>query len=273
MKFRPATLLLITCVLTACAPSDPPSPATPLAPTTTPQSSRDEAPTLVPETLEPQSDAEAVDDDPFGEQRQRLVDSIQRGGISDPGVIGAMRSVPRHEFVPEGYINMAYNDHPLPIGYGQTISQPFIVALMTESIEPEPDDVVLEIGTGSGYQAAVLAAVVEQVYTVEIIEELATRATDTLAELGYNNVEVHHVDGYFGWEEQAPYDAIVVTAAPDHIPQPLIDQLADGGRMVIPVGPVGGYQELWLVERQGEDIVKTSLGGVIFVPFTRDEDS
>jgi protein-L-isoaspartate(D-aspartate) O-methyltransferase len=141
---------------------------------------------------------------------------------------------------------------------------------MTAVLELEPDDSVLEIGTGSGYQAAVLAEIVDTVYTIEIVGALAELAGDTLAELGYTNVEVLHGDGYFGWEEHSPFDAIIVTAAPDHIPPPLLTQLADGGRLVIPVGPVGGYQELWLVERSGDQFTSSSLGGVIFVPLTRE---
>ncbi len=200
-----------------------------------------------------------------------MVDStIAARGVSDPEVLRAMRSVPRHLFVPEEYQDQAYADHPLPIGYGQTISQPFIVALMTEALELEPDDKVLEIGTGSGYQAAVLAEIVEYVYSIEIVGALAERASQTLVSAGYDNVEILHADGYFGWEEHAPFDAIIVTAAPDHIPPPLMAQLTDGGRMVIPVGPPGGYQELWLVERAGDRFTTTSLGGVSFVPFTRE---
>lgn len=207
----------------------------------------------------------------YAEQREQLVErSIVARGVSDPAVIQAMQEVPRHAFVPSDYLGEAYRDYPLPIGYGQTISQPYIVALMTESLPLDGDDVVLEIGTGSGYQAAVLAEIVDQVYTIEIIGALAERAAETLEELGYENVEVRHADGYFGWEEHAPFDAIIVTAAPDHIPPPLVAQLADGAKMVIPVGPVGSYQELWLIERQGDQIVTESLGGVAFVPLTRE---
>lgn len=196
--------------------------------------------------------------------------TIVARGVTDPAVIEAMRTVPRHLFVPEDYREQAYEDHPLPIGYGQTISQPYIVALMTEALALEPDDKVLEIGTGSGYQAAVLAEIVEHVYSIEIVGALAERASQTLHNAGYDNVEILHADGYFGWEEHAPFDAIIVTAAPDHIPPPLMAQLADGGRLVIPVGPPGGYQELWLVERTGDRFTTTSLGGVSFVPFTRE---
>ena len=217
--------------------------------------------------------AGAATPDNFAEQRERMVDAaIVGGGIEDEAVIDAMASVPRHEFVPEQYRAQAYENHPLPIGHGQTISQPYIVALMTEAAEIEEGDKVLEIGTGSGYQAAVLAEVAGHVYTMEIIEPLKERAEGALARTGYENVSVRHGDGYFGWPEEAPFDAIVVTAAPDHIPQPLVEQLAEGGHMLIPVGPVGGYQTLWRVTKDEEGEVRTEdLGGVRFVPLTRDE--
>ncbi len=207
----------------------------------------------------------------FTEQRMRLVEEgIIRFGVSDPAVIEAMRTVPRHKFVPAEYLDLAYANHALPIGYGQSISQPYIVAVMTELLDLEPGDKVLEIGTGSGYQAAVLAEIVDEVYTIEIIGALAEQAAERLQALGYDNVHIRHADGYFGWEEEAPFDAIIVTAAPDHVPPPLRSQLADGGRMVIPVGPPGGYQELWLIERHGDEFTATSEGGVQFVPFTRE---
>jgi protein-L-isoaspartate(D-aspartate) O-methyltransferase len=209
--------------------------------------------------------------DPYAEQRERMVvDTIQDRGVNTPAVVDAMLAVPRHEFVPDDLVNQAYGDHPLPIGYGQTISQPYIVALMTEALRLEADDVVLEIGTGSGYQAAVLAEIVDQVYTIEIVGALAESAADRFLALGYDNVEVRHADGYLGWPEHEPFDAIIVTAAPDHVPPPLRAQLADGGRLVLPVGPVGGYQELWMVERDSDEFTTTSLGGVRFVPLTRD---
>ena len=190
--------------------------------------------------------------------------------IVDEAVLEAMRTVPRHEFVPADYLSDAYADHPLPIGHGQTISQPYVVALMTQAVRLEADDRVLEIGTGSGYQAAVLAEVVDQVFSVEIIGPLADGAATVLTRLGYENVTVQHADGYFGWEAEAPFDAIVVTAAPDHIPQPLVQQLKIGGRMIIPVGPVGGYQTLWLLTKVSADEVRTEdLGGVRFVPLRR----
>jgi len=203
------------------------------------------------------------------EERMKMVEvQIRQRGVTDQDVLTAMAAVPRHEFVPDDLQNQAYADHPLPIGYGQTISQPYIVALMTELLELEKTDRVLEIGTGSGYQAAILSKIVAEVYTVEIIEPLAREARQRLARLGYDNVYVKQGDGYYGWEEHAPYDAIVVTAAPDHIPQPLVQQLKDGAHMVIPVGPPGGYQELWKITKQGDKIVKRNITGVLFVPLT-----
>jgi protein-L-isoaspartate(D-aspartate) O-methyltransferase len=215
----------------------------------------------------------AAPEDPYQRQREVMVEQgIVGWGITDPAVIEVMGTVPRHEFIPEEFLAQAYENHPLPIGHGQTISQPYIVALMTEALEVTEEDKVLEIGTGSGYQAAVLAELVGHVYTIEIIGPLAERAEGTLTRLGYDNVTVRHADGYFGWEEQAPFDAIIVTAAPDHIPQPLVDQLKIDGRMIIPVGPVGGFQTLWLVTRISADEVQTeNLGGVRFVPLTREE--
>jgi protein-L-isoaspartate(D-aspartate) O-methyltransferase len=179
-----------------------------------------------------------------------------------------MRKVPRHLFVPAEYLDQAYADHPLPIGYGQTISQPYIVALMTELLDLEASDRVLEIGTGSGYQAAVLAEIVDQVHTIEIVPELAELAAARLAELDYDNVVATQGDGYYGWEEFAPYDAIIVTAAPDHLPQPLVGQLKDGGYIVVPIGPTGGFQSLWRFTRSGGELTAENLGGVRFVPLT-----
>jgi protein-L-isoaspartate(D-aspartate) O-methyltransferase len=193
---------------------------------------------------------------------------IEARDVQNPEVLAAMRTVPRHQFVPAEFLDQAYADHPLPIGHGQTISQPYIVALMTEALDPQPGQRVLEIGTGSGYQAAVLAHLGIETYTVEIIPELAELAEQRLAALGYDHVHVRQADGYFGWEEHAPFDAVIVTAAPDHLPTPLIDQLADGGRLVIPIGPAGSYQTLWRFERHGNELLATNLGGVSFVPFT-----
>ena len=182
-----------------------------------------------------------------------------------------MARVPRHRFVPPELVDAAYLDRPLPIGMGQTISQPFIVALMTDLAEPAPDARVLEVGTGSGYQAAVLAECVAQVYTIEIVAPLGEAARALLAELGYRNVDVRIGDGYRGWPEAAPFDAIVVTAAPDHVPQPLVDQLAPGGRMVIPVGQRYGVQDLLVISKgaDGHTLTRKSLE-VRFVPLTRE---
>jgi protein-L-isoaspartate(D-aspartate) O-methyltransferase len=203
------------------------------------------------------------------EARMEMVDSqIRRRGVTDQDVLQAMETVPRHEFVPDNLKAQAYIDRPLPIGYGQTISQPYIVALMTELLELKNTDRVLEIGTGSGYQAAILGQIVAEVYTVEIIEPLALEARERLNKLDYSNVHSLHADGYYGWEEHAPYDAIIVTAAPDHIPPALVQQLEDGGHLVIPVGPPGGYQSLWRITKEGEQVKKENITSVIFVPLT-----
>ena len=225
--------------------------------------------------LEPGAEtaAEAVEDDRFTKGRENMVDQqIERRGVSDPDVLRAMRAVPRHLFVPEEYQAQAYNDHPLPIGYGQTISQPYIVAWMTELLALEPDYRVLEIGSGSGYQAAVLAEIVAEVYTIEIVPELATATETRLRELGYDQIHLRRGDGYWGWPEVAPFDAIIVTAAPDHVPQPLVQQLKEGARLVIPIGPPGGYQSLWQFTREGEEVMAREIAGVRFVPFTRETE-
>jgi protein-L-isoaspartate(D-aspartate) O-methyltransferase len=206
-------------------------------------------------------------------RRLSLVSRAIEPVVQDERVIEAMRAVPRHSFVPTGYLDEAYDDHPLPIGYGQTISQPSLVAMMTEMLDIQPGDRVLEIGTGSGYQAAILRELTDQVYTIEIIPELAGTARRVLDELGYQDIHTMRADGYYGWWEYAPFDAIIVTAAPDHLPAPLVAQLnPDGGRMVIPIGPPGGYQSLWLVTRQGDDIEMEQTLGVAFVPFTRESE-
>ena len=213
----------------------------------------------------------AAGTDEYAAAREAMVrEAMSERDIVDEAVLKAMRTVPRHEFVPADYLSEAYANHPLPIGHGQTISQPYVVALMTQAVRLEAGDRVLEIGTGSGYQAAVLAEIVDQVFTVEIIGPLADGAAKVLARLGYENVTVRHADGYFGWQAEAPFDAIVVTAAPDHIPQPLVQQLKIGGRMIIPVGPVGGYQTLWLLTKGSAGEIRTEdLGGVSFVPLQR----
>lgn len=193
---------------------------------------------------------------------------IAARGIRHPGVLKAMRSVPRHEFVPPDFQRQAYEDSPLPIGHGQTISQPYIVALMTELLDPKPEDQVLEIGTGSGYQAAILSPLVKKVFTIEIVEPLAESARQTLQRLGFRNVEVRAGDGYAGWPEAAPFQGIIVTCAPEAIPQPLMEQLDEGGRMVIPVGPEGGVQELVLVRKRNGQLEKERVLPVRFVPMT-----
>jgi protein-L-isoaspartate(D-aspartate) O-methyltransferase len=207
--------------------------------------------------------------DKFADLRLAMVSQqIEARDVKDPDVLDVMRRGPRHQFVPPDMISKAYADHPLPIGYGQTISQPYIVALMTEALKIQPGDKVLEIGTGSGYQAAVLAELGADVYSVEILPELAQQAGERLSSLGYEDVQILNADGYFGWQEHAPYDAIIVTAAPDHLPQPLITQLRDGGRMVVPIGPQGAIQTLWLFVRSGDDVQASNLGEVVFVPLT-----
>ena len=207
----------------------------------------------------------------FAVARQHMVeDQIKGRGVTDSRVTEVMSSVPRHEFVPENYRARAYQDHPLPIGHGQTISQPYIVAFMTEQLRPQPTDRVLEVGTGSGYQAAVLSKLVAEVYTIEILKPLAQRAEVDLRRLNYSNVKVKAGDGYKGWPEHAPFDAIIVTAAPDHVPQPLIDQLREGGRMIIPVGG-REMQQLYLLEKHVGKLTQRAVLPVNFVPLTREQ--
>lgn len=209
----------------------------------------------------------------FSRQRQIMVSSqIKARGISDQNTIRAMGNVPRHLYIPYNQRNSAYEDRPLPIGYGQTISQPYIVAYMTEIVNPKGDQKVLEIGTGSGYQAAVLAEIVDHVYTIEIVRPLGETAKTALLQ-NYNNVSVKVGDGYYGWEEHAPFDAIVVTAAAEYIPPPLIEQLKEGGRMVIPVGSPFRVQQLMLIEKKNGQISSRSLMPVRFVPFTSSESN
>ncbi len=222
--------------------------------------------------LEP--DTATNDDDRFGEQdryatlRQKMVrEQIIRRGVTDSLVIAAMSKVPRHEFVPEFLRESAYEDTPLPIGEGQTISQPYIVALMTASLDLKGGEKVLEVGTGSGYQAAVLAEIADSVYTIEIKESLARAAAERLKRLGYKNVFVRHGDGYFGWPEAAPFDAIIVAAAPQQVPEPLVEQLKVGGRMVIPVGEWD--QELMKIRKlKSGRLERTYIVPVRFVPMT-----
>lgn len=224
---------------------------------------------------EPRQQADAEAEAAADRARERLVARIRGfarpvGEKDDPRVLEAMRTVPRHLFVPPAVRREAYADHPLPIGEEQTISQPSLVALMTQLLRPEPDDVMLEVGTGSGYQAAILSRLVRQVHSIEIVEPLARSAKQRLAELGHANVEVRHGDGYLGWPEHAPFDGIIVTAGADHVPQPLVEQLKAGGRMVIPVGSMLGGQELLLITKDEDGSVRERrIVLVRFVPLTR----
>ena len=214
-------------------------------------------------------DAEGAEDAVFAQRRSQLIAEIRASGreISEP-VLAAVERVDRHRFVRPENVDEAYENRPLPIGEGQTISQPLIVAMMTEALGISPGDRVLEVGTGSGYQAAVLAEMGVKVYSVEIIPALAEWSEGNLRGAGYGDVEQRTDDGYFGWEDEAPFDGIIVTAAPDHVPQPLIRQLRVGGRMIVPVGPPGFYQTLWKIEQTAEGVVATNLGLVRFVPLT-----
>jgi protein-L-isoaspartate(D-aspartate) O-methyltransferase len=208
--------------------------------------------------------------DKFETIRHRMVKTqIVARGVSNAAVIEAMKKVPRHLFIPKEYEDEAYNDYPLPIGHGQTISQPYIVAYMSEVLKPGSKMKALEIGTGSGYQAAVLAEIVSKVYTIEIVPELAKEADERLKKLGYKNIICKYGDGYQGWPEFAPFDIIIVTAAAEKIPQPLIDQLAENGRLVIPVGAPSGVQELQLVTKKKGKTETKNLTFVRFVPFKR----
>jgi protein-L-isoaspartate(D-aspartate) O-methyltransferase len=210
-------------------------------------------------------DPKAQPADPFADLRREMVEEqIRRRQVRAPNVLRAMEEVPRHRFVPEHQRGSAYVDSPLPIGDGQTISQPYVVALMTELLELDADSKVLEIGTGSGYQAAVLSRIAKEVYSIEIRESLGEAARNLLAELGYDNVRVRIGDGYQGWPEAAPFDGIIVTAAPERIPQPLVDQLRIGGKMVIPVGRF--LQELLVITRTEDGIQTREVAGVRFVP-------
>jgi len=207
--------------------------------------------------------------DKYVDKRKHMVDTqLRTRDINDEKVLAVMEKVQRDKFVPSGFVEDAYNDNPLPIGYGQTISQPYIVALMTQSLQVKPDYRVLEIGTGSGYQAAVLAELVKEVYTIEIIKELAESADNREKELGYKNINVKHADGYFGWEENAPFDAIIVTAAANHIPPSLLEQLKNNGRLIIPLGSTLRFQTLTLVTKKGNETETEFITGVVFVPMT-----
>ena len=248
------TVALLSCVLSlllaGCRASDPSAPGS-----TAPPSTPAEAPP--PGIVGPD----------YGQLRSQMVRfQLESRGIKDEKVLDAMRFVPRHEFVPENQVPHAYEDRPLPIGEGQTISQPYIVALMTELLELERGDKVLEIGTGSGYQAAVLCELTPNVYTIEILPVLAKRAAETLDRLGYETVEVKAGDGYLGWPEHAPFDAIIVTCAPEKVPKALREQLAEGGRMVIPVGPQWTHQTLYLLTKEKGKLTQRDIIPVRFVP-------
>ncbi len=230
--------------------------------TTSPMESSTTTSTTETKTTQYQEDKEYTD------AREEMVrKQLKSRDIDDEKVLEVMGRIPRHEFVPEYNRHMSYGDHPLPIGHGQTISQPYIVALMTQELKLEGDEKVLEIGTGSGYQAAVLSQLANETYSIEIIEDLADRARETLDRLNYN-VKVKAGDGYFGWEENAPYDAIIITCAANHIPPPLIEQLRDGGRLIIPLGSVRYHQTLTLVTKKNNTTETEYITGVRFVPMT-----
>ena len=214
--------------------------------------------------------ADVISDNPtFKAAREKLVEKDIAGqGIADPKVLAAMRSVPRHCFVPKRLASKAYADTALPIGASQTISQPYVVALMTESLKLSGNHRVLEIGTGSGYQAAVLAKIVKEVYSIEIKEKLHRESSRLLKDMGFTNVKTRHGDGYFGWREAAPFDAIMITAAINHIPPPLLKQLTEGGRLILPLGNPFSYQNLTLVTKTGDNYVTRQITGVLFVPMT-----
>ena len=209
----------------------------------------------------------AQEDKYLDKRKQMLQTQIKARGIKDERLLKAMLKVQRHKFVPFIFRQLSYEDRPLPIGEDQTISQPYIVALMTEALELSGNEKVLEIGTGSGYQAAILAELTKEVYTIEIIENLCQRADNLLKELGYKNIKVKCGNGYLGWPEFAPFDAIIITCAVTPIPQPLIEQLTDGGRLVVPLGE-GGYQELTLIKKEGKDLERLFITGCRFVPMT-----
>jgi protein-L-isoaspartate(D-aspartate) O-methyltransferase len=261
---RGLILLILILILPACVGTTSLDSSSPQALHTPKQVSIPISPTHIIE------EAISEEDETYRNARLKMVqNTIEARGVNNPDVLEAMRSVPRHEFVLPEYLSRAYADHPLPIGYGQTISQPYIVAWMTELLELKPGEKVLEIGTGSGYQAADLAELgYVDVYSIEIVPELASRASGRLAQLGYDDVSVKQGDGYYGWLEHSPFDAIIVTAAPDHLPSPLVDQLEDGGRLVVPIGPQGGWQSLWKFVQEEGELKAYNLGGVRFVPFT-----
>lgn len=214
--------------------------------------------------------AEELEDTPkYREARKEMVSTqIRLRGVSNKDVLNAMIEVPRHSFVPKKLVSQAYEDHPIPIGQGQTISQPYVVALMTESLKLKGDERVLEVGTGSGYQAAILSRVAKEVYSIEIKERLYKKASKVLQSMGFTNVKTRHGDGYFGWAEAAPFDCIMITAAIDHIPPPLLKQLKKGGRLILPLGNPFSYQNLSLVTKDDNNYSVRQITGVLFVPMT-----
>jgi len=261
-KCKPLILFLFCLLIAGCAAS----------PDSVPASSPEQTEAylvLATDTSLSSQTVSTSDEEAFRQARLSLVEFIEVQGITNPDVLEAMRIVPRHEFVLPEYIDQAYEDHALPINYGQTISQPFVVAWMTDLLDLKPGEKVLEIGTGSGYQAAVLAQLgYVDVYTIEIVPELAASAAARLNESGYSQVHTIQGDGYYGWPEYAPFDAIIVTAAPDHLPPPLAEQLVEGGRIVIPVGPPGWSQVLWKFVKENGELKAYQIGYVGFVPFT-----
>ncbi|HMO12833.1 MAG TPA: protein-L-isoaspartate(D-aspartate) O-methyltransferase [Pirellulaceae bacterium] len=250
----PLFLVALTWILVGCAPVD--------------KSSEQESAMELPSNKVEISQSEMAREQAFAEQRQRMVQrQMRQRDISNERVLEVMARVPRHKFVPIDLESRAYDDGPLPIGHRQTISQPYIVALMTQLVDPQANHRALDIGTGSGYQTAVLSELVEKVFSIEIVEPLALEANQRLQDLGYKNVSVRAGDGYQGWPDESPFDVIIVAAAPDHIPQPLVEQLAVGGKMVIPVG--GAYQELLLIEKLPDgSITESTIAPVAFVPMT-----
>jgi protein-L-isoaspartate(D-aspartate) O-methyltransferase len=249
MKAPPLVPALAIVLVGGCADAPPPPVTSDAPPKAT------EKPTVTPPLAEREL-----------ERRAMVERQIAARGIEDERVLAAMREVLRHRFVPEERAELAYADHPLPIGYEQTISQPYVFAFMSAALELQGDEKVLEIGTGSGYQAAVLAKLAKEVYSIEIVEELADRARETLRGEGFDEIHLRTGDGYRGWPEAAPFDAIMLTAAPDHVPQPLLDQLAVGGRMILPVGR--GFQDLVILEKTESGVERRRLVPVRFVPMT-----
>jgi protein-L-isoaspartate(D-aspartate) O-methyltransferase len=250
-----STIILVAILATSCEPQDEPV-----------------VPASQQSAMKSSQQSDGTESQATVSARERMVQSqFAARDIINKRVLEVMRRVPRHEFVPNGRRDSAYDDHPLPIGEGQTISQPYIVALMTQLVDPQPSDKALDVGTGSGYQAAVLAELVKHVYSIEIVEPLADRADATLQRLGYKNVTVRHGDGYHGWKSEAPFDLIIVAAAPDHIPEELVKQLAPEGKMVIPVG--SRWQTLILIEKKADGTIrKHNVAPVAFVPMTGDAD-